>query len=69
MTADLINLRRARKAKARSHAEAEAAENRIKFGRQKSQRHCEAATNALIERTFEAHRRETPEGDDDVDGR
>lgn len=36
--AELINLRRARKAKAREKAEADAAANRVAFGRTKAER-------------------------------
>ncbi len=38
MTAEIVNLRRARKAKARASDEAAAAENRIRFGRTKDER-------------------------------
>jgi hypothetical protein len=58
VTGDVVNLRRARKAKARSLAEATAAENRSRFGKTKSLRVFEAATKSLDERRFEAHRRE-----------
>jgi hypothetical protein len=37
MTADLINLNKARKARAKQAAKAEAAQNRAKFGRPKAQ--------------------------------
>ncbi|MGO9004623.1 MAG: DUF4169 family protein [Beijerinckiaceae bacterium] len=69
MTGDVVNLRRVRKAKARRLAEAEAADNRSRFGREKSARALEAANKALVDRHFEAHRRETPGGVDDADGR
>jgi Domain of unknown function (DUF4169) len=58
VTGDVVNLRRARKAKVRSLAEATAAENRSRFGKTKSTRTFEAATKVLDERRFEAHRRE-----------
>lgn len=38
MTADLINLRRARKNKTRDEAEKQAEQNRAKFGRSKSEK-------------------------------
>ena len=38
MTAEIVNLRRARKAKARAGHEAVAAENRVRFGRTKDER-------------------------------
>ena len=79
MTGEVVNLRRARKAKARHLAEAEAANNRSRFGAAKSARALEAAKKALADRQFEAHRRETQGGLDnggldaggldDVDGR
>ncbi|MGP0060762.1 MAG: DUF4169 family protein [Beijerinckiaceae bacterium] len=79
MTGEVVNLRRARKAKSRNLAETEAANNRCRFGRAKSALALEAAKKALVDRHFEAHRRETPGslddgglddgGSDDVDGR
>jgi hypothetical protein len=60
VTGDVINLRRVRKAKARSQAAGEAAGNRSRFGRGKSVRVLEAAEQALADRRFEAHRRESP---------
>ncbi|HEX2725508.1 MAG TPA: DUF4169 family protein [Beijerinckiaceae bacterium] len=56
--ADIVNLRKARKAKARAEKEAQAAENRVKFGRSKAQRDLGAASNRLAERRLEAHRRD-----------
>ncbi len=47
MSAEIINLRRARKAKQRREAEARADENRAKFGRAKAERQ---ATGAEKER-------------------
>ena len=43
--ADIINLRRARKAKVRAGQQAEAASNRVRFGRTKAERD-KAATEA-----------------------
>ena len=54
----LVNLRRARKAKARAEADAQAAENRLRFGTPQTERMHEAATRELEHRRFEAHRRE-----------
>ena len=51
MSAEIINLRRARKAKQRREAEARADENRAKFGRAKAERQ---ATDA--EKDHEARR-------------
>ena len=38
MSAEIVNLRRARKEKARADKERQAAENRIRFGRTKAER-------------------------------
>lgn len=43
MTAEIVNLRQARKAKARAVAQTEAAGNRAKYGRTKGQRTIETA--------------------------
>ncbi|WP_460448792.1 DUF4169 family protein [Alsobacter sp. SYSU BS001988] len=56
MTADIVNLRRARKAKARTQADAAAAENRAKFGRPKAERDLRAAEDQLAARRHEGHR-------------
>jgi len=69
VTAELINLRRARKAKARSAAAVEAAENRRRFGLSKSARALDAAEKGLADRNFEAHRRDRDQCPDDVDER
>ena len=56
--AEIVNLRKARKAKARAEKEAQAAENRITFGRSKAERDLGAASRRLAERKLEAHRRD-----------
>ncbi len=56
--ADIINLRRARKAKARTEAEKAAARNRISFGRSKAEKTQVAAENELAARRLESHKRE-----------
>ena len=56
--AEIVNLRKARKAKARAEKDAQAAENRIKFGRSKVERDLGAASRRLAERKLEAHRRD-----------
>jgi hypothetical protein len=53
--AEIINLRRARKAKARSQAQAEAAENRAKHGRPKAERLETGKVKTLAERRLDAH--------------
>jgi hypothetical protein len=57
MSAEIINLRQARKAKERREADALAEENRAKFGRSKAER---KFTQAL-----EAQRREHRDNDDE----
>ena len=56
--ADIVNLRRARKEKARVEKEAQAAENRVKFGRTKAEKRRAEAEARLAERRIEAHRRD-----------
>ena len=58
MTAEIVNLRRARKAKARARDEAAAAENRIRFGRTKEERRSVEALATLDKRRLEGHRLE-----------
>lgn len=62
MAGEIINLRRARKQKARAEREQEAAENRRRFGQTKGEKETEAATREQAARLLEAHRRETPDG-------
>ncbi|HEV2558908.1 MAG TPA: DUF4169 family protein [Microvirga sp.] len=60
--AEIINLRQARKRKARSEKEAQAAENRVAFGRTKEERRLAEAEKDLAARRLEGHKRdETPE--------
>jgi Domain of unknown function (DUF4169) len=56
--ADIINLRQARKDKARADKEARAAQNRVKFGRTKEEKRLAEAQERLAERRIEAHRRD-----------
>jgi hypothetical protein len=56
--ADIINLRRARKSKARTEREQAAAENRRRFGRTKADREREAAEAERAARAIEGHRRD-----------
>jgi len=60
--AEIVNLRQARKRKARSDKEARAAENRVAFGRTKAEKRLAKAEQDLADRRVEAHRRddETP---------
>ncbi len=56
--AEIINFRKARKAKARAEKEEKAAENRAKFGRRKAERSQSEAAKDLLDRKLDAHRRE-----------
>ena len=58
MAAEIINLRRARKAKARTAREKEAEANRLAFGRTKAERAATEAERDRAERGIEGHRRE-----------
>lgn len=68
MTAKIINLRRARKAKQRQKAEAHAEENRAKFGRTKAEREATHAKADMELRRLDNLRREAAgdqHGDDE----
>lgn len=58
--ADVINLNRARKAKARADKDALATENRIRFGRTKAEKQKAAAEKSLTQKNIDAHKRDTP---------
>ncbi len=60
MTAEIVNLRKARKARDRSAREAEAAENRTKFGRTRVERELAAARDDLAVRRLDGHRLDRP---------
>jgi hypothetical protein len=62
---DVVNLRRARKARDRASAEAQAEQNRIAFGRTKAERKLTEAEKTLAERHLEGHRlSDDPDGKD-----
>jgi hypothetical protein len=65
MSAEIINLRQARKAKQRREAGALAEENRAKFGRSKAERKVTQAERDLEARRLEAQRRERGGNDDE----
>jgi hypothetical protein len=56
--ADVINLRRARKAKARGAAEAQAQANRIAHGRTKQEKKTTKAENDAATRRLDGHKRD-----------
>lgn len=55
---DVINLRSARKAKARAAATAQAAANRAKFGRTKAERQAETLEKRRVERLLDDAKRD-----------
>ena len=59
--AEIINLRRARKAKERAGREQTATEKRRLFGRNKAEKLTESAERERTERTLAAHRRDSDE--------
>ncbi|MDQ0248530.1 hypothetical protein J2W22_000577 [Sphingomonas kyeonggiensis] len=56
--AEIINLNRARKAKARVDKSARAEENRVRFGRPKAEKQAEASEKARIARTLDDAKRD-----------
>jgi len=56
--ADIINLRTARKAKARTEKEAAAEANRLKFGRTKAEKRKDASEKARAEKHIDGHKRD-----------
>jgi hypothetical protein len=58
MPADIVNLRRARKAKSRDDTEREAAANRLLFGRTKGEKAKQAAERERAARVVDGHRRD-----------
>ena len=69
--AEIINLRAARKAKARAEKETEADENRARFGRPRQEQMSTEATRDMQDRKLDAHRVDgagEDAGDDDPEG-
>jgi Domain of unknown function (DUF4169) len=58
MSAAIVNLNRARKAKKREDAEKQADANRAKFGRHKTERQREDAIRETERKRLEAHKRD-----------
>lgn len=56
--ADILNLNKARKARAKAQASAKAVENRAKFGRTKAQKAADDAERARISENLDGARRE-----------
>jgi hypothetical protein len=61
MSADIVNLRRARKARARNEREKLAADNRVALGRSKDEKALAEAERRRAETSIEGHRREVEE--------
>jgi hypothetical protein len=57
MTADIVNLNRVRKSRARDDRAKQAAENRVKFGRTKAQKLVAAANEALVAQRLDGAQR------------
>ena len=60
MSADVVNLRQARKQKARADKEQAAAENRARFGRSKHEKSVTSAIKAKVEKALDQGRLEKP---------
>ena len=56
--AEIINLNKARKAKARVDKSARADENRVRFGRTKAQKQADAAESAKVSRVLDDAKRD-----------
>lgn len=61
--AEIINLRRARKQRARQDADAQAQQNRISFGRTKAERSLTDAERDKASLALDGHRLEKGDGD------
>jgi predicted secreted protein len=59
--AEIINLRQARKQKARADKEARADQNRITFGRTKAEKELTKAERDLTQRRLDSHKRDDNE--------
>lgn len=67
MSAEILNLRLARKRKARDERSRQADDNRQKFGLTKAQKQAAAHEKATLERTVENHRLVSPEAEEPDD--
>ncbi|WP_404285866.1 DUF4169 family protein [Microvirga sp. RSM25] len=59
--AEIINLRQARKQKARAEKEARANENRVAFGRTKAEKNLSQAERDLAKSRLDSHKRDDDE--------
>lgn len=58
--AEIVNLRQARKQKARAEKDRKAAENRVAFGRPKAERKLNDASEQLSLKRLDGHKRDEP---------
>jgi hypothetical protein len=58
---EIVNLNRVRKAKAKIERQAQAAENRVKFGRTKAEKQKSRAEDEAAARLLEGHKLDKPE--------
>ena len=65
MTGDVVNLRQFRKQKARSDKEKQAEQNRLSFGRTKSEKSLTSALNSKADHQLDQGRLEKNDGDAD----
>jgi hypothetical protein len=63
----VINLNKARKARAKDKARVSADENAVRFGMNRARREAEEATRDKAARTLDAHRRDTGGDNTDTD--
>lgn len=56
--AEIVNLRQARKQKARAGKDAEASENRVRFGRTKAEKQKASTEKTIAEKLMDAHKRD-----------
>lgn len=63
MTAEIINLNKVRKAKARAEKEQRAEENRVRHGRTKAERDAEETRQSIENAHLDGMRRELPRDD------
>ncbi|NLR96488.1 DUF4169 family protein [Rhizobium sp. P38BS-XIX] len=64
MSAEIVNLRQFRKKQVRSEKEKQAEQNRISFGRTKTEKNLTKALNDKASKTHEAGRIEPPKSDE-----
>jgi hypothetical protein len=67
MSAEIVNLRKARKVKERADKQRRAAENRVLHGRSKAERERDADVKARVRRELDGARREPGESDGSKD--